>query len=190
MEIKLYRIMADNKHQSSFIEKYDSNKKESILSISRDWKWNPPSNYIPIEVELWKSDLGKKNYQFDFSDSLLPFLIFSENAITILKDILIPRGKILDILTESKRKKYFGYYPTNNYPQGILDLKKSNYKKYPNGLLIKKPVLVKDKIPDDYLFTIEEDISRIFVTDKFKKLVEENALVGFEFSEYNEIELS
>ena len=53
--------------------------------------------------------------------------------------------------------------------------------------MIDKIVLIKEKIYDDYLFTIEESISRVFVTDKFKKLVEENGLVGFEFSEYNEI---
>jgi len=58
----------------------------------------------------------------------------------------------------------------------------SVYKKYPLGLKIDKPVLIAANISDDYIFTIEEDISRIFVTENFKQRVEEAGLLGFDFS--------
>ncbi|HDR1021092.1 TPA: hypothetical protein QB352_000325 [Pasteurella multocida] len=70
-----------------------------------------------------------------------------------------------------------------------MDLEHSEYRVYLKGLVIEKAVLLKEKIPDDYLFTIEEDISRIFVTEKFKQLVEEHGLMGFKFADYNEIDV-
>lgn len=185
----IYTLKGEYTENSLFIEDFPDTK-ESIQGIALEQNWNPFKNYTPVKLELHSSDTGKKNYKFDFSGFLSPFLIFSENALSVLDFILTPRGQYLDIITSSKRKKYFGYYPTNVYPKGILDLEKSVYSEYPNGLLIRKPVLIKDKIPDDYLFTIEEDISRIFVTEKFRKLVEEHNLIGFEFSEYNTVELS
>nr|NBL93634.1 hypothetical protein [Proteus sp. G2675] len=88
---------------------------------------------------------------------------------------------------ESKRKKFVGYYPTNSL-SGCFDRTNSIYREYPNGLMIEKPVLIKNNITDEYLFTIDEDISRIFVTDKFKQRVEDAGLMAFDFSV--EIELS
>lgn len=107
--------------------------------------------------------------------------MISEFALTALSDILEPRGQLLPVITESKRRKFFGYYPTNPL-SGCFDKQKSVYREYPNGLMIDKPVLIADNITDDYLFSIEEDISRVFVTDKFKQRVEEAELLGFDFS--------
>ena len=185
---KIYRLASSYGDICSFIENCPDDQ-ESIMSIARRY-WQPFENYKPVTLELWRSDTGKKNYRFDFSDMLNPFWVFSEKAQKALEPILTSRGQFLEIITDSKRKKFIGYYPTNVYPKGILDLEHSQYDVYPQGLLIKKAVLLKDKIPDEYIFTIEEDISRIFVTEKFKQLVEEHELIGFEFSEYNEIELS
>lgn len=185
---KIYILAASYGENCCFIEDYPEGE-ESIMGISMEWKWLPVTNYKPICLELLKSETGKRNYKFDFSDMLNPFLVFSKNAINVLKPILDVRGQYLEVITDSKRKKYIGYYPTNPL-KGVLDLEKSVYKRFPKGLLIRKPVLYKEKISDEYLFTLEEDISRIFVTEKFKNLVEENGLVGFKFSEYNEVELS
>ena len=48
--------------------------------------------------------------------------------------------------------------------------------------MIRKPFLIAQNITDDYLFSIEEDMRRIFVTDKFKQRVEDANLLGFDFS--------
>lgn len=186
---KIYELSGSYGDNCIFIEDY-SPPKESIMSLAIDQEWKPFKSYIPVKLELYKSDTGKKNYKFDFSAFLNPFLIFSENSLIFLEKILSKRGQFLEVHILSKRKKFIGYYPTNCFKSGILDLEKSIYEKHSNGLLIRKVVLKRNKIPDDYLFTIEEDISRVFVTDKFKQLIEKNHLIGFEFSEYNEIELS
>ena len=91
------------------------------------------------------------------------------------------------MITDSKRKKFIGYYPTHAFA-GVLDLEKSVYETWPKGLIIRKFVLKKDCIPDEYLFSIIEDDIRIFVTEKFKQLVEQHQLEGFGFQ--YEIELS
>ena len=48
--------------------------------------------------------------------------------------------------------------------------------------MIRKPFLIAQNITDDYLFSIEEDMRRILVTDKFKQRVEDANLLGFDFS--------
>ena len=155
---------------------------ESIMGRAIDQRWKPfGDDYQPIKLELGRSDSGKKNYQFDFSGALNPFLVFSESALTALADILEPRGQLLPVITESKRKRFFGYYPTNPL-SGCFDKEKSIYEEWPNGLMIRKPFLIAQNITDDYLFSIEEDISRVFVTDKFKQRVEDANLLGFDFS--------
>ena len=137
--------------------------------------------YQPIKLELRQNELGKKNYQFDFCGFSRPFLVFSESALTALADILESRGQLLPVITESKRKKFFGYYPTNPL-SGCFDKEKSVYEEWTNGFMIRKPFLIAQNITDDYLFSVEEDMSRVFVTDKFKQRVEDANLLGFDFS--------
>ena len=137
--------------------------------------------YQPIKLELGRSDSGKKNYQFGFSSFLCPFFVISESALTALADIFEPRGQLLPVITESKRKRFFGYYPTNPL-SGCFGKEKSVYDEWPNGLMIRNIFLIAKNITDEYLFSIEEDISFVFVTDKFKQRVEDANLLGFDFS--------
>lgn len=177
----IYLLRSTSKKTCSFIQDYPEDS-ESIMGMSRDNRWHSfGKQYREIKLELCKNDLGKKNYQCDFSGALNPFFVISEQALDKLGDILKPRGEILSVVTESKKKKFFGYYPTNSL-EGCFDKKLSIYREYPNGLMIEKPVLIAKNISDEYIFSIEEDISRVFVTDKFKQRVEEAGLLGFDFS--------
>lgn len=184
---KVYDLQSDVTDFCSFIQNYPEGE-ESIIGRSMRQRWNAfDNNYKEISLELRSNDLGKKNYKFDLSGALFPFMVFSEGVLASLSDILSSRGQILPVKTESKRKKFVGYYPTNPLSE-CFDRKKSVYREYPNGLMIEKPVLIRNNITDEYLFTIDEDISRVFVTDKFKKRVEDAGLTAFDFSV--EIELS
>ncbi|MFK0092371.1 imm11 family protein [Pseudomonas sp. NPDC090592] len=183
----IYELHSDTEHYSSFIQIY-GNQEESIIGRSMEQKWTPfKSNYKPIYLELTRSDSGKKNYNFDFSGSLTPFLIFSNPLLEALESILIPRGQILEVKTESKRRKFSGYYPTNPL-KNCLDLERSKYQTASHGLIIDNPVLKEQYISDEYIFTLAEDISRIFVTEKFKEVIESRNFHGFDFSK--EISLS
>lgn len=177
----IYLLKSTSRNTCSFIQDYPEGE-ESIMGRAVDASWRPfDDKYCAITLELRRNDAGKRNYQFDFSSMLNPFLVISEDALTKLNDIFKPRGQILPVITESKKKKFYGYYPTNSL-SGCLNMEKSVYRVAERGLIIEKPVLVASNIVDDYLFSIDEDISRVFVTDKFKKRVEEAELLGFDFS--------
>lgn len=179
--MKVYQLKSNVTDHSSFIQDYCSPEK-SIMGLAMGWKWQEPEDYKAIRLKLRSNDAGKKNYQFDISGALDPFMILSEQATSLLGDILENRGVFLPVITESKRKSFIGYYPTNVYPKGLLDLDQSDYVEGTKGLNVRRPVLRGSNIPNDYLFCIEEDISRIFVTEKFKEVVEELGLEGFDFS--------
>lgn len=178
---KIYLLESDVSECCSFIQDYPDGE-ESIMGRAVDKLWTQfNEEYSPIKIELQKSDSGKKNYRFDISSALRPFFIISELTLDKLSDILESRGQILPVITDSKKKKFFGYYPTNLLT-GCFDKEKSVYRVAERGLIIEKPVLIASNIVDEYLFSIEEDISRVFVTDSFKQRVEEAGLLGFDFS--------
>ncbi|WP_276904649.1 hypothetical protein [Frischella perrara] len=178
---KIYLLRSTSKNTCTFIQDYPEGE-VGIMRRAMDQCWKPfGDNYQPIKLELIRNDSGKKNYQFDFNNFLNPFLVFSESALTALADILEPRGQLLSVITESKRKKFYGYYPTNPL-SGCFDKEKSVYEECPNGLMIRKPFLIAQNITDEYLFSVEEDMRRVFVTGKFKQRVEDANLLGFDFS--------
>lgn len=184
--MSFYTLKSDTVNYGVFIEEIPENK-ESIMQLSVQNRWRAFGlEYSPIVVSLGASDTGKKEFNFDICGFLSPFFIFSEKAIDELSDILLPRGEVLDIMTDSQEKKFFGYYPTNPL-KNCFDREKSVYREYPNGLMIRKHSLIKDNIEDEYLFTIEEDISSVFVTDKFVERVKNSGLVGFDFSREIEV---
>ena len=179
--MNIYVLKSDVTNYCSFIEEYSDGDK-SIMSLSRSYLWKSmAAQYEPISLSLRKNDFGQKNYKFDISSSLSPFFIISERTFIALEDILYSRGDILPVLTESKKKVFFGFYPTNAI-SGCFDRSESIYTQYPKGNLIRKCILKKDKITEEYLFTIAEDVSTVFVTEKFKQRVFEAGLQSFDFS--------
>lgn len=177
---KIYLLQSDVTNFCSFIQHYPEGE-ESIMGLVRRAHWKPLSDYTPVMLELRSNDTGKRNYQFDFSSALSPFFVLSENVLDELGDILLPRGQVLSVLTDSKRKTFLGYYPTNAL-SGCFDRENSLFRESEGKFLIRKAALNADKITDDYLFSIEEDIGRVFVTEEFRRRVEEVGLLGFDFS--------
>ena len=177
----IYLLQSDTVNFCSLIQNYPSNE-ESIIGRAASQNWKPfPDFHDRIHLELRRSDTGKSNYKFDFSSSLSPFFIISDFTLNLLGDILCPRGQIIPVSTKSKSKDFYGYYPTNAI-SNCLNMKLSNYESYQDKLLIETPILNKNRITDEYLFSIDEDISRVFVTEKFKARVEQSGLLGFDFS--------
>lgn len=177
----IYRLKSDVSQFCSFIEDIPDDK-ESIMGIAMGSRWRPlGDSYTPITLELRSNEIGRKNYQFDISSALTPFFVLSEKALDSLGDIFLPRGEILLVKTESKRKTFYGYYPTNSL-SGCLDKDKSIYEERKNGFLIKHFVLCEKNITDEYLFTIDESISNVFVTERFRERVIDAGLSAFDFS--------
>lgn len=171
---------------SYFIEKYD-NLENRFWNKYLNWQEVDLNIYIQVKYELHRSDLGNKNFKFDVSVSCAGLIILSEKAVNVFKDILVQKGQIIPINVDSKRKKFFGFYPNKNvYSLGIVDLEKSEYSDFlnGNGKSFKKLVLKNSYPKDDYLFTIRDVTQEIFLTEKFKNLVEENGLKAFAFKPF------
>lgn len=162
--------------------------KFSILSLSHIYKGKElPDNAIEDMFKVFPGNNGRKNYKFDFHIEGNIFIL-SERVYKLLYPILIERGHFFNITTESKRKKYIGYHLTKVVD--CLDLVNSDYRQYENGIRVYNPILCKNKITERYMFQIKEAPFRVFVTDEFRKILEENCVLDFRFDEHNLIGLS
>ena len=185
---KVYELQNDLENYAHFLETYED---VNNTFLDKYWKWKTIDlkTYEPVQYELLGSDTGKKNYQFDISRTN-GLIIFSEKAIEVLKEILEQNGQIVPIITPSKRKKFFGFYPNKNiYDDSIINLKKSDFAQYEKGKVFRRIVLNNQYPKNDYIFTLASYAMGCFVTEKFKEVVEKNDLKGFEFNEYTEIKV-
>lgn len=189
--MKIYELKRNFDTSGGFVLHLPPEKpldKFSILSLSHIYKGKElPDNMIEDEFKVFPSNQEKKNHKFDFHAEGNIFAI-SEKIYETVYPLLNPRGHFFNIKTDSKRKKYIGYHLTNVID--CLDLNSSTYKEYENGIRVYKPVLFEHKIADEYIFQIKEDISRVFVTDKFQKILEENNILDFRFGEHNMVSLT
>lgn len=185
---KVYQLKQDLENYAHFIEQ--RGKYEDSFSY-KYWglKKIDLNNYKPLILKLYASDTGKKNFQTDISYISGASFAFSENAIKVFKEIFEKTGQIFPVQTESKRKKFFGFYPNKKpYDGSIINFDKSVWRQADKGKLIKNLVLNNKYPKDDYLFTLYDHPSYVYVTESFKKLVEDNNLKGFDFSKEIKIE--
>ena len=111
---------------------------------------------------------------------MAPFIILSERAYIVLKDILDTRGELLPV--QAPVSGYTGCHIMRSIADSI-DLEKSVYTRYDSGnILVRKPVFFAHKVQDEPMFVIPEAPTSIYVSDKFKRQVEANKLTGFDFS--------
>lgn len=179
----IYKLASNCRDFSSVIHNRQNGDSIQSLAIDRLWKPFNEDKFNKPTIDLYRSDTGKVNFKSDIFSDLSPFFVFSEKAIEALKDIFEPRGQFLPITMKSKRKKFMGYYPTNHIQNGF-DQNLSEYSDigYGHGVILFKPVLIKNKFENEYLFSLSEARGSVFVTDKFKKRVEEADLEGFDFT--------
>jgi hypothetical protein len=189
---KVYKLKTDSENYARFIEQRD-NLDSSFTYKYWEWKHIDLETYQPVKLKLYRSDTGKKNFQTDIVTISGHLIILSEKAVNVLKDILDKTGQIIPVETESKRKKFYGFYPNKNvYDSSVINWNKSKWEDVEKDNIIrksiKKLVLNSNYPKDDYLFTLFDERMTVYVTDKFKELVEKNGLLGFDFS--REIEIS
>lgn len=182
---KLYKLYTDYENYSSFNEIYE--KPESNFYM-KNWNWKKIDleNFIPLKMELHKSEAGKKNYQFDICVNYC-LLILSKRAVEVLKPILEGKGQFIPLETPSKRKIYIGFYPNNVYSNDLADLSKSDWGENEKGKLFFK-MAFKKYPQDEYIFVVDGSALVIYATEKFKELVEKNELKGLYFEEVEIVE--
>lgn len=180
MSKKIYTLRSNLDNFPFFVEKSKVDK--TFKSEHFKWKKYNKKTYV---FELVKnSTSNKKNYNFDISREASNLIVFSKKAVDVLKDILEKTGTFVDIKIDNNNKQFYGFYPNKNiYSLDIIDLNTTNYRMIGKEYLFYK-IKLNGKAPiDDYLFALEEYSTGAYVTDKFKKIVEDNGLVGFDFTE-------
>lgn len=114
--------------------------------------------------------------------SLLPNIpVLSEKALNVLQELIEPSVEVLPLSCGRKT------YNAINVVDVIdcINYKKSEYRTFASSgriMLFTKYSFIPDLIREKHIFKIiDEPGRRPFVSDKFKQLVEENGLLGFEF---------
>lgn len=184
--MKIYELQADLKNYSCFYE-FCQTLEETFFHKYYGWQKIDLLKYVPIKLKLYQSDTGKKNFKTDIN-IVSGLIILSDRALEVLKPIFEGKGQFVEIETGSKRKKFFGFYPNNcGYELDMVNLEKTDWSQAEKGKLFYRFVFNNTYPKEEYLFTLKEALSTIFVTDKFKELVEKNNLKGFDFSREVEI---
>ncbi|WP_424409893.1 imm11 family protein [Pasteurella sp. PK-2025] len=187
----IYELKRNYEYSGGFSLKLPPEKavsKFSILSLSCAYKGKIlPDNIISDEFKVFPNDYGRKNFKFDFHIEGNIFIL-SKKLYERLSPILSDCGHCFKIITDSKKKEYIGYHLTKVID--CLDLKSSEYKRYENGIIIYKPVLCENKISEKYIFQIKEDLFRVFVTEEFKKILDDNKVLDFDFNENAIVDLA
>lgn len=143
-------------------------------------QWNPP------EMEyIWKK--SNRHKHFDLSQFCNPLLTISDKALSILENILIKNGEILDI----KSPKGFYFFHCTNIIDALIE-KESDIvwldKERGWVSCINKFVLDKNKIQEQTIFRLPNVNCRYtFYGEEFKNLVLKHHLQGIHFDRYETI---
>lgn len=184
--INIYELQEDSANYAVFYETF-KNLEDTFIRKYSPWSIIDLNSYIPVELNTYKADNGTRNFKMDFGKDLA-LLIFSPRAASLLLPFLYNVGQELPIITKSIRKKFTGFYPNKNiYDSTVINWERSVWTASTNGRLIHSLCLNANAPVNDYMFVLEDMPSYVYVTDKFKDLVESNNLVGFDFSRKIEI---
>lgn len=164
-EVDLYdNLIPVREFTAEEIQSFDGRKKKE------NWK--------PLPVKRMEPEKG-----LELSDApgfTIP--VFSRRALEVLRPLIQNSAEELELLFPEE--EYFGINVTTVL--NVIDYAKSQYKTFSDGKRImvfeKYAFNVCDEITQNNIFKIvDEPRRRPFVTDKFKKTVEENNLTGFKF---------
>ena len=162
-DVDAYENIAwENEIDIYFIQSFDGTEKK------KDW--------IPVPV--------KRMYMRAFSDTpgLSPHIpVFSKKAADVLNDLLAGNAETLPLDCAD------GIFYAVNVTTVLdcIDYQRSRYKKFRDGKRIMRFMeyaFDAKKIKGVHIFKIkDEPLKRPFVSEQFKKAVEENSLTGFRF---------
>ena len=116
----------------------------------------------------------------DVHTMLSPFLVFSERALDVLEPVLRDSGEILKI--DAPIKDMYGFHVTRVI-ENAVDMDASKFKVYPQAAVFNKIFLLKSRLEGIDIFRLKESPVTVFVSERFRELVEKNKLKGFDFGE-------
>lgn len=135
-------------------------------------------DYVPVKLKVANEDRKKKGAS-DVQTHFMSCIIFSRKALEDLGDLLDGAGQILPV--DSRYPDLLGFHVTRILRDAV-DFDRSEYTVYPRGTLIRKTVMLEERVAGVSIFKIQEDPTRVFVSGDFRRRVEEKGLKGFSFS--------
>lgn len=155
-----------------------NNDKYALLESKPITNWQTPS------FEIDKDD-GK--ILTDLISNVYNWRIVSPKFINLMQDLIKDCVQYLDVEIKSQEINYYGCKIMHVIKSlEALDYEHSVYTYMGDNdeyLSITKAVLKKSKLDGSHIFRIKDDEVPVFVSSEFRKIVRENNLLGFSFSE-------
>ncbi|HDR9074518.1 imm11 family protein [Burkholderia vietnamiensis] len=134
-------------------------------------------DYDPVQL-TWGTSHRKKTS--DVHTMLSPFLVFSERAFDALAPLIHDNGEVLQV--EAPIKGMLGFHVTRVI-ENAVDMEASKFKVYPQATVFNKICLLGSRVEGVDIFRLKESPATVFVSERFRELVEQNKLKGFDFGE-------
>lgn len=142
-------------------------------------------NWHPLRLELWEGEPGKRKKEerkpnADFMGTGLLLDAISGRAKSLLESLIVNQVEFL--LLETPVRPYYGLHV--KYVD-CLDAKHSAVVRFKSSgriMEVEKYAFHWDRLEGVNIFRLPElGLSRLFVSDEFKRIVEDNGLTGLEF---------
>lgn len=176
--MKIYKLYADcNRYQSLVFTSADD---WNIILDHFDGKplissWTAPA------VQVFREDKFTRNLPPSDFPNLVPDVpVFSLRAVNVLQGLLHENGEILPL--SCSEGEYYAFNVTTSI--NALDESKSEVKRFESSgriMRIIKYEFFADRLSGATIFKIPQTRANVFVTDKFRTIVMDNGLIGFEF---------
>ncbi|EOV9826881.1 DUF1629 domain-containing protein, partial [Campylobacter coli] len=182
--MKYYKMMYNGQHNdvdnwiNCIKPDIKNNDKYALLESKPITNWQTPS------FEIDKDD-GK--ILTDLISNVYNWRIVSPKFINLMQDLIKDCVQYLDVEIKSQEINYYDCKIMHVIKSlEALDYEHSVYTYMGDNdeyLSITKAVLKKSKLDGSHIFRIKDDEVPVFVSSEFRKIVRENNLLGFSFSE-------
>lgn len=174
-----WRILEDSNRFRTFRSTLSS--KESLLLLDNlQTNSSLVDKWKPVQVKLAKEKEEKEKPIADFIAIDLAFRAMSERAKQILTDLIIPQVEFLPF--ETPVGPYYGLHV--KYVD-CLDVNRAEVVRFKSSgriMEVEKYAFYWERLEGIHIFHLPELVySRLFVSDEFKRVVEENGLTGLLF---------
>ncbi|EDO7462878.1 hypothetical protein GZ714_001941 [Campylobacter coli] len=182
--MKYYKMMYNYNHNdvdnwySCDLVDIKNNDKYALLESKPITNWQTPS---------FKIDKNEGDILTDLIHNDCGWRIVSPKFINLMQDLIKDCVQYLDVEIKSQEINYYGCKIMHVIKSlEALDYEHSVYTYMGDNdeyLSITKAVLKKSKLDGSHIFRIKDDEVPVFVSSEFRKIVRENNLLGFSFSE-------
>lgn len=154
--------------------------KKDLAIVKQFGNTNLLSSWSEPAVEVFRGDKLHRNLPPSDFPSLTGVPVFSARAVNALQRLLRQNGEILPL--SCSEGEYYAFNLTTSID--ALDESNSKVERFRSDgsiMQINEFVFLSERFGGAAIFKIPQSKAKIFVTDRFRKMVMDNGLLGFEF---------